>query len=155
MALPFSSLNKHQASVTSAQVSQHHLLFFNIQPHFCSVQADGWTARPDLLCFLFVCDGCLGSGFSLRDNMAKQTDCSEIRPDTQMYIIEQALMGLSATARVYIQGQAPLIMPRRVSESHSLGSLHQPVSSNRVVFWSHDLAERRAGLPGSPSGCDS
>lgn len=76
--------------------------------------------------------------------MAKQTDCSEISPDIQMYIIEQAVMGLSATTRIYIEGQTPLIMPRRVSDSPSLGSLHQPVSSNRVVLWSHDLAERLA-----------
>lgn len=40
VALPFSSLNKHQASVTSAQVFQHHLLFFNIQPHF--LLCPGW-----------------------------------------------------------------------------------------------------------------
>lgn len=29
--------------------------------------------------------------------MAKQTDCGEISPDAEMYIIEQALMGLYAT----------------------------------------------------------
>lgn len=67
-------------------------------------------------------DGCLGSGFSSRHNMAKQTGCSEISLDSELYIIQQAVTRLDATIRIYIQGQTLLIMPGGRQECEFLAS---------------------------------
>lgn len=98
-----SSLNKQWASVTTAELSQHHLPFSKMQHTVPSSARSSLTdEQHGLICSVssLARDGCLGSGFSLRHNMAKQTDCSEISPDAEMYIIEKALMGSYATTLI-------------------------------------------------------
>lgn len=68
-----------------------------------SAQFSLTDGQHGLICSVssLICDGCLRSGFLLRHNMAKQTDCSEISPDAEMYTIEQALMALYATTHIH------------------------------------------------------
>lgn len=88
--------------------------------------------------------------------MAKETDCNEISPDTQVYVIQPALMGLDATTC-----QESLIVPARVEEcaSEHVHQLRESSSGCELLTGissrSHDLTERGALPPGSPSGCDS
>lgn len=105
VALPPSLLNKQWASVTTQQKSPS-IIYLSL---ICSTQSPlllipgGWMDSTDWSALFppLARDGCLGSGFSLRHNIAKQTDCGEISPDAEMYIIEPALIWLYAVTRIH------------------------------------------------------